>query len=38
MAGTYDFVTGSGKAEHQPISLQAVLKKDSNGWVFASVR
>ena len=38
MAGTYDFVTGSGKAEHQPISLQAVLKRDANGWIFASVR
>jgi hypothetical protein len=36
--GTYDFVTGSGKAEHQPLTLQATLKRDQNGWRFVSIR
>ena len=38
LTGTYDFVTASGQAEHQPLTLQATLRKDQSGWRFISIR
>jgi ketosteroid isomerase-like protein len=37
LSGTYDFVTGSGQTEHQPLTLQATLKRESSGWRFVSI-
>jgi len=36
--GTYDFVTSNGRNEHQPLTLQASLRKDGNSWRFVSIK
>ncbi|MEO5818513.1 MAG: serine/threonine-protein kinase [Gemmatimonadaceae bacterium] len=36
--GTYDFVTSSGRNEHQPLTLQASLRKDGGTWRFVSIK
>ena len=36
--GTYDFVTSSGRSEHQPLTLQVALRKDGATWRFLSIR
>lgn len=38
LSGTYDFVTPNGRNEHQPLTLQAVLRKEGSGWRFVSIR
>jgi eukaryotic-like serine/threonine-protein kinase len=38
LSGTYDFVTGTGQTEHQPLTLQATLKREASGWRFVSIR
>jgi serine/threonine-protein kinase len=36
--GAYDYVTSSGRSEHQSLTLQAVLRKEGSGWRFASIK
>ena len=36
--GTYDFVTSSGRNEHQPLTLQASLRKDGSSWRFVWIK
>jgi serine/threonine protein kinase len=36
--GTYDFVTSNGRNEHQPLTLQASLRKDGSNWRFVSIK
>ena len=38
LVGAYDFVTSTGQSEHQPLTLNAVFRKDANGWRIASIR
>ncbi len=38
LSGTYDFVTSNGRNEHQPLTLQASLRKDGNSWRFVSIK
>ncbi len=38
LTGAYDFVTAKGRDQHQPLSLQATVKRDGNGWHFVSIR
>jgi serine/threonine protein kinase len=38
LIGTYDFVTSNGRNEHQPLTLQASLRKDGNSWRFVSIK
>jgi hypothetical protein len=38
LTGAYDYVTSNGRSEHQPLTLQAVLRKDGSGWRFASIK
>ncbi|MEO8333950.1 MAG: serine/threonine-protein kinase [bacterium] len=36
--GTYDFVTSTGRNEHQPLTLQASLRKDGGNWRIVSIK
>jgi hypothetical protein len=36
--GTYDFVTSSGQSEHQPLTLQATLRREGGSWRFMSIK
>lgn len=36
--GTYDFVTSNGRSEHQPLTLQASLRKDGGNWRIVSIK
>ncbi|MEO7084574.1 MAG: serine/threonine-protein kinase [Gemmatimonadaceae bacterium] len=38
LSGEYDYVTTGGKTERQPVSFQASLRRDANGWKLTSVR
>lgn len=38
LSGTYDFVTSTGRNEHQPLTLQAVLRKEGSTWRFVSIK
>ena len=38
LSGSYDFVASNGRAEHQPLALQAVLRKDGGAWRFVSIK
>ncbi|MDB4892886.1 MAG: protein kinase [Gemmatimonadetes bacterium] len=38
LSGTYDFVTSNGRNEHQPLTLQASLRKDGSSWRFVSIK
>jgi hypothetical protein len=36
--GGYDFVTSNGRSQHQPLTLQASLRKDGGNWRFVSIK
>jgi hypothetical protein len=38
VAGSYEFVTGAGKTERQPVSFHASLRHDGTRWRLTSVR
>jgi hypothetical protein len=38
LVGAYEYVTTAGKAERQPVSFAATLRRESNGWRLMSVR
>jgi hypothetical protein len=37
LVGAYDYVTSSGKNEHQPVAFQASFRRDATGWSLISV-
>jgi hypothetical protein len=38
LVGSYEYVTTEGKAERQPVSFSATLRRDGNVWRLVSVR
>ena len=38
LTGLYEFVTNAGRDLRQPLSFQATLRRESNGWRFVSIR
>ena len=38
LSGAYDFVTGNGRDQHQPVTMHATLRRDGTGWHFTSIR
>ena len=38
LTGAYDFVTGNGRDQHQPVTMRATMRRDGTGWHFTSIR
>jgi hypothetical protein len=38
LSGTYDFVTSTGRNEHQTLTLQTTLRKEGSAWRFVSIK